>query len=628
MSDHFMLIPSLACQAACAYCFGPNQGPTMSSATFDTTTKWIDSISGSSERVDLTFHGGEPLLAGKAWYARQLGLLRSRFGKRLKLSIQSNLWLLDDDFCSLFKEYDVAIGTSLDGPREINDRQRGKGYFDKTMAGIERARRNGMSVGVICTLTRLSAPHYQQVFDFFSSNHLAFSVHAAVATLEDSRKDSLAMSPQAHADLFVRLFDTYMEHITEIQITTFDAMAKSISAGKGGICTFTDCLGDYMTVGPQGGIYSCNRFAGHPEWRLGSVQEQPDRKGLARSPIWTRLQERQAAAAQACGDCAHFAYCRGGCAYNAVTHGSGARDPHCTAYKQLFDHIADRALEQVFSEQNLDAVVSEGPNKHGLMRKGKLLQIMRDGPHPRQVARQARELVAAVALGASASPQDALSKLDRAGIVTLPKMALQSLTMLRNKLDTQSQQGLVNAYLHITYACNLRCKHCYARSAPGRPQMMGVKEVVQLVQQAAAAGFRKVVITGGEPMAHQDRDALLAALAGLRQTIKPAWVVLRTNLAYHLTPTLVDDLAHSTDQVVVSVDGDEASHDARRGAGSYARTVGNLKALLAAKPTTEIGIAAVLTAEQMGGAEGDTVRALGDALDVRVRFKSVLPLGR
>jgi radical SAM protein with 4Fe4S-binding SPASM domain len=36
----------------------------------------------------------------------------------------------------------------------------------------------------------------------------------------------------------------------------------------------------------------------------------------------------------------------------------------------------------------------------------------------------------------------------------------------------------------------------------------------------------------------------------------------------------------------------------------------------------------VLTAEQMGGLEGDAVRALGEELDVRVRFKSVLPLGR
>jgi uncharacterized protein len=80
--------------------------------------------------------------------------------------------------------------------------------------------------------------------------------------------------------------------------------------------------------------------------------------------------------------------------------------------------------------------------------------------------------------------------------------------------------------------------------------------------------------------------------------------------------------------VVVSVDGDEASHDARRGAGSYTRTVANLRELLAASLSTQVGITAVLTPEQARGSPGDAVRALGKDLGVRVRFKSVLPLGR
>jgi uncharacterized protein len=41
-----------------------------------------------------------------------------------------------------------------------------------------------------------------------------------------------------------------------------------------------------------------------------------------------------------------------------------------------------------------------------------------------------------------------------------------------------------------------------------------------------------------------------------------------------------------------------------------------------------VGITAVLTANQMGGAAGDAVRSLGRELGVRVRFKSVLPIGR
>jgi uncharacterized protein len=155
-----------------------------------------------------------------------------------------------------------------------------------------------------------------------------------------------------------------------------------------------------------------------------------------------------------------------------------------------------------------------------------------------------------------------------------------------------------------------------------------VEEMTLLAREAAGAGFRKVVITGGEPLAHQQREALLDALAELRTELKPTRTVLRTNLAYPLAPDLLEQLAHSTDQVVVSVDGDEACHDARRGAGTYARTLDNLQTLLAVQPTAQVMIAAVLTAEQIGGAQGDSVRLLGERLGVKVRFKTVLPIGR
>jgi uncharacterized protein len=121
---------------------------------------------------------------------------------------------------------------------------------------------------------------------------------------------------------------------------------------------------------------------------------------------------------------------------------------------------------------------------------------------------------------------------------------------------------------------------------------------------------------------------LLEVLSRLRPELKPTQTVLRTNLAYSLTPELIRRLAHSTDQLVVSVDGDEASHDTRRGSETYARTVENLRILLTVSSTTQVSIAAVLSAEEIGGAQGEAVRALGEELGVKVRFKSLLPLGR
>jgi uncharacterized protein len=438
----------------------------------------------------------------------------------------------------------------------------------------------------------------------------------------------MLLPPEDAAVLMVNLFDHYIENIHRVKIPTFDSMARGLSAQSGGLCTFGDCLGKYLTIGPGGEIYSCNRFAHHPEWQIGSVFENPSPEQLAATPVWQKLRRREETVREDCGDCAHFDYCKGGCPYNAVTSGTDQRDPQCPAYHRLFDHIGDRALEEVFSEENLEAIVRYGPGKNGLMRKGPLLQVMKDGLHPQEAARKARETVAAVALACSLTPEDAVDKLQRAGVVTQPELALGSLRSLRQRLDRQSQQGRVNAYLHVTYACNLSCTHCYAAAGPVRSPSMEPDEVARLGRECATAGFRKVVITGGEPLAHPERDALLAALGGLRAEIARTQVVLRTNLAYPLTSDLAGRMAGAADQIVVSVDGDEAVHDARRGAGTYARTVANLRLLLVTLPAARLLLTAVLPAEQIAGAPGESVRGLGEALGVKVRFKSVLPLGR
>jgi len=646
MSQHLMLIPTLDCPAECHYCFGPHRdsGSTMSRQTLEAVARW-QRKSGNGSPLEIIFHGGEPLVPGATFYREALPFLQEVLApRRVRFAVQSNLWLLNNELCELFREYEVALGTSLDGPEAINDAQRGAGYFKKTMAGIELARSQGLSSGCICTFTAQSVKNADTVFNFFMGEGLNFSIHAALKPFGQEAKD-YALSPADHGRLLTLMLNHYLDHTSKIEISTIDAMARSISAGKGGICTFTDCLGHYLAVDPEGWIYPCQRLAGFEQFKLGSVFDCPTEEDLAETSAWRALKDRQERIDETCSDCSHLEYCRGGCPYiflaaNKSLFNGDLRDPHCPAYQQTFNEITDRALAEVFSDENMAAVASGHSEKYGLLRKGKLLHIMRGSTHPREATRQARQIVAATALGVCDTPESALQKLDQAGVITNPNQALESLKSLQKRLDTQSRRDLLNAYIHVTTACNLSCKHCYAaaQSLQGS-ESMPIDELARLVKQAAKAGFTKTVITGGEPLIHPQRNALLESLAALRSEVKPMKIVLRTNLTCSLTPMLARQLLSAADELVVSVDGDKVTHDARRGGGTYDQAINNLHILLdhslhddgSGEPgrfAANISLAATLEAEQIDGPAGKAVQKLGEKLDLGVRFKAVLPLGR
>jgi uncharacterized protein len=406
MSRHVMVVPSLACPAGCAYCFGARlSGGAMSGDTLDAIVAWQRALSSTGaggtianaattgprrgdvadEPLEIVFHGGEPLVVGPAWFRMALPRLRDGLGPdRVRFSVQSNLWLLTDELCELFREQGVSIGTSLDGPAEINDAQRGAGCFARTMAGIELARRHDLPVGVICTLTSRSAQHLDQIFDFFVALGLDFGVHPALRSLHDPSADRWSLDASSYGDVLVSLLDRYLESQGTVHISTLDSMARSVSSGRGDICVFGDCLGEHLAVGPDGVIYPCQRFAGMAEFAIGNVGRRPGPAELRRSPAWRALAAREENIAETCEGCAYLAMCRGGCPYAALTasqvlHVDSSRDPICEAYRRMFDSVTERAMVEVFSSENLRAAVERPDRSLGLLQRGRLLSLMTAG---------------------------------------------------------------------------------------------------------------------------------------------------------------------------------------------------------------------------------------------------------
>ncbi|WP_455644705.1 TIGR04083 family peptide-modifying radical SAM enzyme [Methanosphaera sp.] len=345
---HIMIIPTMGCPANCSYCWSSETTSlVMSKETMNDTVEWLKDF--KKEPVTFTFHGGEPLLAGYDFYEHALNKIDTELDFLYPaFAIQTNLWLMDDHLAELFKKYEVPIGSSLDGPKDLNDIQRGIGYFEKTIKGYEIAKKHDLRVSFISTFTNYSIKRKEEIFNFFKDNGFNMKIHPALPSIKSHKSDNFALEPEDYGELLLYLLDQYLDLADTIELKNIDHLCKGAFMRKGLVCTYVDCMGSTFAVGPDGSIYPCYRFVDMPDYVIGHVSDKPTYDELMNSKAEKLLLEYKDFVDEDCKDCKHIDYCRGGCPYNALTisnHEVNCVDPHCKAYKMIYDEI-DEALNQ------------------------------------------------------------------------------------------------------------------------------------------------------------------------------------------------------------------------------------------------------------------------------------------
>ena len=361
-----MIIPTLGCPSKCAYCWSSDVGsPIMSLDTVADIVSWLKDF--RDDPVTFTFHGGEPLLAGADFYRKALPMLTDELAHlEPNFALQTNLWKLTPELADVLAQYHIPIGSSLDGPKELNDLQRSEGYYEKTMKGYELAKEHGLDVQFICTFTSHSVHSKEDIFNFFMDNHLTLKLHPALPSLKSDEPERWALAPEKYGDLLVYLMDRYLENMDRIEVRNINDYARCVLTGRGTVCTFVDCMENTFAVGPDGSIYPCYRFVGMPEYVMGHVRDRPRPDELANSEAGVRMRRFKEHVDRECKGCKHIRYCRGGCPYNAIAPSDGeirGVDPHCQAYKRIFDEISDRFNQEMMGSMGLEMGLPVGGPK-------------------------------------------------------------------------------------------------------------------------------------------------------------------------------------------------------------------------------------------------------------------------
>lgn len=310
-----------ACNLRCPYCVMHLPGledkyeKNLTPMSLKTARKALDFIVRTAPRgITLTFFGGEPLLA--------FGLVKqiveeaeSRYPGWFDYQLITNGTLLEPYMFEVIREHDIRVLVSFDGPPAEHDAlrrfRRGQGStFQETWSRFQAllAAYPECRYQINATYLRTSLKVAKTV-DFFLSRGVAnLRVDRGLVPRESPFALTLAEVDRLREE-FERLVLSYRDYLLKGQGFRVDPFAQLINRLARGRRRWRACNAgvDYLTIAPDGEIYSCFKLLGVPSLRLGHVDEGLDNRVFAE--VWARHVDQR----RPCNTCFARYFCGGGC---------------------------------------------------------------------------------------------------------------------------------------------------------------------------------------------------------------------------------------------------------------------------------------------------------------------------
>ena len=174
-SLHIFVLTNI-CNMSCVYCQAKDDTNIVHHAmSAETAEKCVDiALQSPSRFLCFEFQGGEPLANFEILKHIVLYTEEKKGSKCISFNVVSNLTLLTDEMLEFLAEHRVGISTSLDGDKEVHDKNRcltgGCGTYDIVVGKIKQIKETGLSIGAIQTTTRYSLNKHKEIIDEYIRN--------------------------------------------------------------------------------------------------------------------------------------------------------------------------------------------------------------------------------------------------------------------------------------------------------------------------------------------------------------------------------------------------------------------------------------------------------------------------
>lgn len=330
-----------ACNLACPYCFaGEARRESMPSgvgrAAIDRAVERAAARPG--ERLDVSFMGGEPLLAFDrlvelAGYARSTG---QSAGVDVTLQTTTNGTLLDRARLEALAGFGVDLAISIDGEPEVHDRTRvtrtGAGTGEAVWRALDRAVERLGSVSVVCVIVPETVDRLSDTVRALAARgvHRIMLNPAWARAWSGADRDRWRRSYTETAGVYADAYRRGAPFGLNIFDEKIDLRIRGAERASFG-CGFDP---DEVAVSPSGRIFGCGRAVG---------------EDLAPVPAC----DAPALEPEECGACVHRDRCASRC---ACTNRESSGDPRVPGelvcwHERMLIPIADGVAAGLFAER-------------------------------------------------------------------------------------------------------------------------------------------------------------------------------------------------------------------------------------------------------------------------------------
>lgn len=223
------------CNYSCRHCISASSSESSYGLSTEKVKEVFNKIKNAGIlRLDIT--GGEPYLRTDInellSYGTDIGL---------EMVITTNGSLLRDEHIKLLSKLNIFTQISIDGSKEINDKLRGKGAFEKAVQAIERLQNAGVPMRINCTIQKENLRAIDDIVDI-AKKYKVDNVYIIVACAQgraSELRDNVCLDDIEEKELRKKVLNLRETSGLNIKILDFKQYSHS--------CVLIETNGDFIS---------------------------------------------------------------------------------------------------------------------------------------------------------------------------------------------------------------------------------------------------------------------------------------------------------------------------------------------------------------------------------------------